>query len=269
MSTGINSESLRACDRRFRDREALEPEFISSSRLVIVDEIRGLGIIGMVIYHLAWDLSFFGLISVDVTHDVFWIVFARVVAGTFMIIVGISLVLAHQRSVKWSAFLRRLATLAAAAALVTGATYAALPEQFVYFGILHLIVLASLLALPFLMMPIPAVIASAGVVLVAPLLVRSEMFDGRLLAWSGFAVEPAASVDFVPIFPWLGLTLMGIVLARLILGRPIGDRLVEIEHHACTSTTLKWAGRNSLMIYLLHQPILFGSLYFGVRISGM
>lgn len=240
---------------------ARPPQAHGTTRLAIIDLARGAGIVGMVIYHLGWDFYFFGLSSVDVTSNLAWIIFARVVAGTFLLLVGIGLVLAHGDRIRWWPFLRRLAVIGAAAVVVSAATYLLFPQQFVYFGILHAVVVMSVLSLPFLVAPVPVVFLAAAFMATLPMLLRSDTLDMRFLAWIGFAEDPPPSVDFVPVLPWFSLTLLGIAGARLALRSQMHTRLSRLSISGNLARALQWTGRRSLAIYLLHQPILLGLLY--------
>src|SRR5262249_15519786 len=130
-------------------------------RLAIVDLLRGAAILAMIVYHAAWDLTYFRLIPVDVGLDPGWRWFAHIIAGTFLGLVGISLVLATRNGFRLRPYLRRLGILVAAAAAVTLVTWRIFPDEFVYFGILHVIALSSIVALPFLGLP-PLIIALAA-----------------------------------------------------------------------------------------------------------
>ena len=63
----------------------------------------------MAVYHFSWDLGHFGFHDMDVAGDLGWRIFARLIAGTFLFLVGASLVLAHGEGVRWRAFWRRVA----------------------------------------------------------------------------------------------------------------------------------------------------------------
>jgi uncharacterized membrane protein len=238
-----------------------------SLRFEIVDIVRGAAILGVVIYHFAWDLSFLRFISTDVATHPLWSSFARSLAGTFMVLVGVSLTLGHEKGIRWRPFFRRLAVIAASAFGITVATYLLFPASFIYFGILHSITMASVLALPFLVAPLWLATAAGLFVLTLPALVRSPVFNDRTLAWIGFASQPPPANDYEPLFPWFGLTLIGIVAARLVLKPPLRDRFAAVAICGQISRTLAWAGRRSLLIYLLHQPVLLALLYTAVLLS--
>ncbi|WP_188311862.1 heparan-alpha-glucosaminide N-acetyltransferase [Salinarimonas soli] len=230
-------------------------------RFEAVDAARGAAIAAMIVFHASWDLSFLRLIATPVGSDPAWQAFAMSIAGSFLALVGVSLVLGHGSAVRWRRFGRRLGILALAAAGVTGATYLAFPDSFVFFGILHMIAVGSVLALPFLRAPLVLVAGAAALILAAPAGFRSPLFDERALAWIGFSERIPPSNDFEPVFPWLALVLIGVLLARLVLASPVRERLAGWRARGPLSRFLVRAGRWSLVIYLLHQPILLGVLF--------
>ena len=124
-----------------------------TERLLGLDIARSAALLGMVCFHIVFDLQMFGHLPFGTTlHPVFYW-HARLVAGSFLFLAGVSLWLAHGQGIHWPAFWRRWIKLVAAAALVTVATYVALPEYFVYFGILHCIAASSLIGLLALRLP--------------------------------------------------------------------------------------------------------------------
>jgi uncharacterized membrane protein len=227
-------------------------------RIAAIDAARGIALLAMAIYHFSWDLSNFGLIAVDVIADPGWKAFARTIASTFIFLVGVSLVLATRRGLDWSAFLRRLAIIIGAAVLVTLGTAYMFPNAYVFFGILHLIAFASVAALPFLWLPLPIVFLVAAAVFALPFFFSHEVFAWWPLWWVGLAPRPpATSVDYVPVFPWFAMTLFGIVAGRLFL-RFGGDSAVARWQPGRAGRLAGLAGRWSLPIYLVHQPVLIG-----------
>jgi uncharacterized membrane protein len=232
-------------------------------RIDLIDVLRGVAILAMVIFHGAWDLSQAELIATDVSSHPGWQLFARCIAASFLALVGFSLVLAHGQGpghagLRRAAFLRRWALVTGGAALVTLGTWFAMPDVFVFFGILHNIALSSLIGLAFLALPWPLVALAAGLALSLPALVRSTLFDPPWAIWTGLAQRVPDTVDFVPFFPWFGFVLAGMALARIAQAplERLGWRAV-----AAPFSWLALAGRHSLPIYLIHQPILIGTIW--------
>jgi uncharacterized membrane protein len=74
--------------------------------------------------------------------------------------------------------------------------------------------------------------------------------------------------DFVPVFPWFGLALSGVALARAAQPWAIRAGLPEWRAKGVLFRALAWSGRRSLPIYLTHQPILLGALFLVAQIAG-
>lgn len=225
------------------------------TRLIEIDVVRGLAILGVVIFHIVWDLEFTGFISGIAFHPI-WLGFGRMLAGTFMFLVGVSLVLAHAKTFKTNAFLKRLFIVALAAMAISVVTWFAFPNSFIYYGILHAIAVASVLGLLFLRLSVPLVLIAGLLALALPQFFSFETFNTRWLAWTGFYESVPNSNDFVPLFPWVGLSILGVGVARLIK-LPTRDSALSVASRAnSTLRFLAWAGQKSLPIYLIHQPVL-------------
>jgi uncharacterized membrane protein len=229
-------------------------------RIALVDIARGAALVAMFVYHFAWDLSFFRLIATDIVAHAGWRWFAHLIAGSFLAMVGASLVLATRDGFDRAAYLRRLALVAGAAALVTVGTYLFMPDAYVFFGILHHIAVASVLALPFLLLPSLAVAGGAITAFALPALVSHPLLDVDLLLWLGLSDRPIRSGDFVPLFPWFGCVLAGIVAARAALAFVGEGRLAAIRAEGGVGRILATMGRHSLPIYLVHQPLFIALL---------
>lgn len=235
--------------------EATVRQGIGKQRLLLIDAIRGLAIIGVVIFHVVWDLEYAGFVSGIALHPV-WLAFGRLLAGTFMFLVGVSLVLAHGYGLKAQGFLKRLIILLLAASIITIATWYAFPETFIYFGILHAIAAASVIGVIFLKAPYPITFAVGILVFTLPFYVSSPAFDQRWLAWIGFSEFPPRSNDFVPIFPWVGLSLLGMAITKFVKqNSEYGSTPFRYQENPVMNR-LGWFGRHSLIIYLVHQPAL-------------
>lgn len=232
-------------------------------RLVAVDLARTLALCGMVVFHFTFDLELFGHLPQGTTVTGGWAIFARVVAGSFLFLSGVSLVLAHGGGVRWPSFWRRFARIAAAAALVTVATLVALPQAFIFFGILHAMAFGALVGVLVIRLPWPVLLALSGAVLWVDHVVALEAMNPRWLVWTGLGERMPLTMDFVPVFPWMAPVLGGMAAAKLagrlgLWGRlPAGGPLAQ---------RLSWPGRHSLAIYLVHQPILIGVVWVGTQL---
>lgn len=244
---------------------AAAASFPPSARFAIVDLARGIALLAMFVFHFAYDLSHFGLIETEIPADPAWRMFARLIAGSFLTLVGVSLVLATRNGLNRRAFLKRFAMVAGAAALVSIATFFAMRENFIFFGILHHVALASVLGLAFLRLPVGLVAVAAAIVFALPWFVAPDALDTVWLAWLGFAQHLPPAADFVPLFPWFGCVLTGIVLARLVLPHVESIALARWRPGFAPARLVAWGGRNSLIVYLVHQPLFIGALMLALQ----
>jgi uncharacterized membrane protein len=221
----------------------------------------------MIVYHFAWDLGELRLVATDIREIPAWNLFARAIAASFLFLAGMGLVLAHGRGLRARAFLRRLAMVGGAALAVTAGTYLAFPDAYIFFGILHCMAAASVLALPFIRARVALTLVAAALCLALPHLVGAPGLTSHGFAFLGLSTRVPNTNDFVPIFPWLGFVLLGIGGMRLC--RPLLEALPErAGGFPAPLRALAWAGRHSLVIYLLHQPIIFGAMAAWVEIVG-
>lgn len=224
-------------------------------RLPLIDLARGLALVAMATYHFAWDLEFFGYLDPGTASTGFLKLYARAIASSFLVLVGISLVLAHAPDIRWRSFSRRWAMVAAASALITAATYAFTPQTFVFFGILHHIAVASLAGLAVLRLPAPVLAMLAAALFLAAPHLRGLLPDGPAFWWTGLTATNPSSNDFVPFVPWFSAVLAGMALGKLIARAP--DRLPRVPASRLSSG-LSFLGQHSLAFYLVHQPVLIG-----------
>lgn len=232
----------------------------TSSRIEGIDTLRGIAIVAMIAYHFTFDLRFFGVIRADFEGDPFWLGARAAIVSSFLMLVGVSLVLARECNVPTVRFARRVAIIALCALAATIGSYVVFPERFIYFGILHCIAVTSVLARPLAGRPALA-LALGTAAIVAGLVVSHPVFDTRATSWLGFNTVKPPTEDFVPLFPWLGVVLLGIALGHELLRRDFSP----VAPLARAPEVLRWLGRHSLAVYMLHQPILLGLLWVIVR----
>ncbi len=236
-------------------------------RIDLVDAARGFALLAMFVFHFAYDLSMLELIATDIQADAGWRLFARTIASSFLALVGFSLVLATRDGLNRAAYLKRLAMVGAAAILVTVATYFAIPDNFIFFGILHQVALASVLALPFLRACPVVLLPVVLLVFAVPFFVSHPSLDTPALAFLGLSDLPLQSADFVPVFPWFGWVLVGMALGRMALTSPLAARLAQWRGQSLPARTLIWGGRHSLLVYLIHQPVFMGALMLAIQLD--
>ena len=237
-------------------------------RIVAIDVARGLALVGMGAYHLTWDLAHFGFVAPSVPFSPAMRLLSHTVAGSFLALVGVSFALAHRSGLRRAAFLRRLAMVAAAALVVTVATEFLAPDEPITFGILHCIAAASLLAALFVGAPAWVSLAVGALALAAPLIVTSEPFNAPALVWLGLGTIAPPTLDWRPLFPWAGVVLVGLALARALPPRVFAAAWARWRPRAPAGRVAAFAGRHSLAIYLVHQPILFGLLFAIASLTG-
>lgn len=230
-------------------------------RFAIIDIARGIAIIAMAAYHLCWDLSYFRFIAADVGYDPAWVLIARSILAVFLFLVGVGLVLGHGKAIRWRSFWKRWVFVVAGALAITVATWIVFPQSFVYFGVLHAIALFSLMGLAFVRTPLWLAIGVAAVVIALPFFYSDALFNEKAWSWLGFWQVPPPTNDLVPVFPGLGVVLLGVIATRLVLASAWAPRIAAIAPTGRLPRLLAILGRWSLLIYLLHQPLLLGLVY--------
>jgi uncharacterized membrane protein len=238
-----------------------------------VDFLRGVAAAMMVLYHFVFDLSYFGISDFDI-HEGFWFYFAHLTAFLFVLLVGVSVVLSHERMGllgQADAFLPRLLRrgfwILCLAMGITLVTYAAVGHGFIVFGVLHLIGVSLILAYPFLRLG--AANAFLGLLVIfMGIYLQSLSVGYPWLLWLGLSPAGFYSLDYLPLFPWFGVVLIGIAIGDLFYrGYKRRISLPELSSSYAVKP-FAFMGENSLMIYLIHQPILIAVLYieFGAEI---
>ena len=234
---------------------------LNQQRLHYLDVIRGIAIIFMVIYHFFFDLDNFNYIQIDMNTDVFWRGFRAVIISLFLVTMGMSLALTHRKGICWHCLKKRTLFLGSAAILVSFASYLQFPDSWIYFGILHFILFASWLGLLFLGKPWLSLISAMAILF--------GYFSGWLHTQALFSLlqQPLQlplyyTEDLVAVFPWFSLVLFGLFIVAK------NWHLYPQLQGNTVSKKVALLGRNSLLIYMIHQPILFGIVMFFSKFSG-
>ena len=242
-----------------------------SSRMHMLDALRGLCVVCMVVYHFLFNMSRIFHTGWGTFLYNFFTPAAPYVAGIFIFLCGISCRLSR------SNFKRALIILAAAA-LVTLVTASPFIDMYpIWFGILHLLgisVLIFAMTRPVLDMLWPAL----GIFLCAALfLITRQLYVGYLgiapwaythVSWNmpqalslplGVNVTALTTPDYFPILPWIFILLAGTYFGKWLKG---GSKLLSRN----PIPPLAFIGRRALIIYLLHQPVLYGAAWLVFRL---
>ncbi|MCB9157884.1 MAG: DUF1624 domain-containing protein [Caldilineaceae bacterium] len=250
---------------------------IRPNRFWEVDALRGVAIVMMVIYHFTWDLWFFHIVSTEMFWSPFWKLFQRTTASLFLLLVGVSLTISYNRrkvnpqangphTLFWS-YLRRGLYILGFGVIIGLFTRAAGTGR-VDFGILHLIGAAIIITYPLLPYRWLNLVLGILILVVGPS-VQALRVDTLWLVWLGPRPEYYPAVDYFSLMPWLGVVLIGIFLGNtLYAGGAPRFTMPQIGHWPPVRL-LQLLGRNSLFIYLIHQPLLYGIVYLLVVLAGV
>ena len=236
-------------------------------RAALLDELRGLMILNVVAFHLCYDLVFLFGVNMPWFHTLYAYYWQQWMAGSLIFFAGISC--RYTRS-----NIRRGVQTLLWGMLLTAVSLVIMPEQPIFFGILHFMGTAMLLfALlrPVLdkLSPVVGMCVSYGIHLITrgvprgyiglyPLAVTlpSALYQSKVLFPLGLPHASFAAADYFPLLPWLFLFFAGAYL-----GIPMREGRLPNWVYEPHLPFMSWLGRKTLIIYLLHQPIIFGILW--------
>ena len=229
---------------------------MEKKRIEIIDALRGLALILMVIHHFLYDLVvlcgapwwLFTNPVFDVLHYIF--------AGTFILLSGVSSRFSHSN-------LSRGIKCFIIAMLMTLVTGLPIIDSPIRFGVLHLLGFCMIFfaltrkvwdLIPRKIAPFFYVALLVG----SNLLIKYVSIGGaaHFLFPLGWTYPGFTSSDWFPIFPWLFVFLLGTWAGLYIRERRLPDWF-----YSFTCPVLPQVGRRSLLIYVLHQPVLYALVY--------
>ena len=229
-----------------------------------IDSLRGLAIVMMVTFHLIFDLYYFGIFGFNVHSGFLWW-FARVTAFIFIFLVGVSLSLSYSRTALsanygsqkslFYKYLKRGLKIFGYGLIITAVTWLFIGEGFIIFGILHLIGIAIIIEYIFLKhkyanLFLGLIFITAGIYL------TSFTFDFYGLLWLGFTPNNFYTLDYFPLLPWLGVVSLGIFLGNTLYQNYTRHfKLPNFSKYSLIRLS-GFLGRHSLLIYIIHQPLL-------------
>ncbi len=255
----------RAAVSRHRHQVPRPPDAASAnadvpSRVAAIDALRGLALVAMIAYHFAFDLAWFRITGADFYRDPFWLHARTTILSSFLLLAGVSLVLAERSERGRARFWRHVGLIGACAIAVSAGSYLVFPKSYIWFGVLHAIALSLLLVRPLAAHPRVALAAGVAAIAIGNLW-TSPAFDNRAWGWLGFATTKPVTEDYVPLLPWIGVVLIGVAAGHAL----VRHEFRAIALFARLPPALAWLGRHSLAVYMLHQPLLLGLIALAVR----
>ena len=221
-----------------------------SKRIWELDALRGLALLGMMGIHFVYDLvDLFGVWNWQ--QPAWYLFFKNNYGAVFFLISGISVTLGSHP-------VKRGAQVFLCGFLCTGVTLGMYLLGFagkgiiIYMGVLQCLGLCMMLWPLFRRCPDRALTALGLAMMIAGWYLRTQAFPFWLLTPLGFAPYGFTSSDYFPLLPNFGYFLLGAVVGK----RAYAGRKSLFPRETPPLGLFRWLGRHSLMIYLLHQPVL-------------
>ena len=243
-------------------------------RYSLIDAIRAVAVINMLLFHLCYDIFVVFGVWTDFYRALPIVIWERLICFVFIVISGISLNFTRSGC-------RRGLIVLLCGVIVTAATVWLTPEQEIWFGILHFLGLAMLvgyglkpllekikplwgMAVFFILFMLCYGIPDGFIGLLSvPLIPLPEaMYRFTWLSFLGFRTETFFSADYFPFLQWIFLYFFGCELWRFLSQK-------KLDRYFCRRIpVLDFIGRHSLIIYMIHQPLLYGACYLIFTLSG-
>ena len=240
-------------------------------RLHLIDEYRGFLVINMILFHAIWDLVYIFGYDWDWFRSDGVFIWQQSVCWSFILVSGFCWQMSRKN-------LKRGLQVFGAGIVITLATLIFMPDSRVIFGVLTMIGSSMLLMIPCdkLFRKIPPLAGTITcfilflfvypvndgyfgfgdkVVIDLPM----ELYSSWFSTYMGFPQPGFWSTDYFSILPWFFLYATGYFLYKPLIGN--GKAFVQSLLAKSVCSPLGWIGRNSLIIYMLHQPVVYGVLY--------
>ena len=235
-------------------------------RLHFLDALRGFTLVNMIAFHGLWNLVYLFGLKADWYTGTPGYIWQQWICWTFILLSGFCWSFSRNH-------LKRGLTVFGGGLIVTAVTCLVMPESRIVFGVLTCIGSCMLLMIPTekLAGKLPAAVGLAlsfgAFVLLRNISSGSlgfeswvicrlpaSLYQNLLTAYLGFPHPGFFSTDYFPLLPWFFLFVAGYFLFRLLNERGLNEKLFSRGQ----IPVLNWLGRHSLIVYLLHQPVLYG-----------
>lgn len=220
----------------------------SSNRITELDFFRGIALILMVYFHLLWSMS--ELYGYDIIYST-WVNFyiGKISAILFILISGIVF--------SFGKFSRKRFLLLTVIALgISGVSYLYNDEHFIKFGIIHFFALSSILAVLAKNINKYVIIVIWIIVILAGSWISTIATNSDYLFFVWIINKWFQSADFYPVIPRFGVYLLGMWISKIFYAKK-----KNLYWKTFNVWPINFVGRNTLLIYLIHQPIIIFILY--------
>ena len=237
-------------------------------RYPVLDCLRGILLLNMIAYHFLYDWVYIFGQNCTFMHTRYAFIWQQIICSGFILLAGCCSTLSrHAAKHGIRIFLCGM--------LITLVTTTAAPNEQILFGILHFTGLAYLITAllkPWLAkIPTPVFFAAAlslfaftrgiyygylGIFLYELFSLPDFLYQYPGLFLIGLPSPDFASADYFPLIPWLFLFWTGCSIAPALFKSRSFD-LIQHWH----LPGLNWIGRHTLVLYMLHQPLVFGVLW--------
>ncbi|WP_265446420.1 heparan-alpha-glucosaminide N-acetyltransferase [Acetivibrio straminisolvens] len=215
----------------------------SSERIWEIDVLRGILVIIMVILHILYDLEF--VYNFPIGYGTGFIDKIRILDATLFIMVsGISTKFSKNS-------FRRGLVVFFAALFISLVTFIAGRDYFISFGILHLLGICMMVSPLLKKIPTPWLLILSLIIAGTRFIVSDVNVFHNYFFMFGFHNDKFISADYYPIFPWAWPFLLGIALSRFIY-----KEKKSIFKFSVRDNHISRLGRHSLLVYLIHQPVI-------------
>lgn len=236
-------------------------------RFLEIDALRGIALCMMIVYHVIFNLHFFGVYD-ESTPSGWWLIFGRISSVLFVLLAGVSLQLSMERAklqskIRFGKYLSRGAMIFALGMIITLITWIYPHDGVIVFGVLHLIGISIILGWFFRKYFLLNGILGAFI-LTFGFFARQMPTDDPALFLFGFPLKGFYTLDYFPLAPWFGIFLIGMFFAKgLYEGHK--RRFEQIKMDGQIARFFGVIGQNTLLIYFVHEPIiLLGLTLLGV-----
>ncbi|MBR6407424.1 MAG: DUF1624 domain-containing protein [Clostridia bacterium] len=237
-------------------------------RIHFIDELRGFCIVVMIVHHSFYDLTYLFGMQWSVGIMSFLERIAPCFAFAFVLISGFSCCLSRDNC-------KRGAQLFLIAAMINIFTLVAMPENAIRFGVLNMLSVSMLICGAFqkLFLKLNRYICIAVLVLLFIITfnisrdyigirglftvdIPPRIAGAYDLYPFGIVTPGFESSDYYPLIPWTFLFFVGFNLGRFALEGRLPRWMYVLR-----AKPLSFIGRHSLLIYVVHQPVIYGALY--------